>query len=149
MGPLTKPSAAKGESLLWVMAMIAFAIYYSNYMVAPLIPAFSREFSVPAYQLGWVIPGYLIPYGISTLVYGALSDWWGRARTLAILLCFAAATMIVVSYAGSWRTLIIARMLSGVGCGGIVTIALAIIGDRYPYALQGCPMGRIDRKSVV
>lgn len=143
MGPLTKPSAAKGESLLWVMAMIAFAIYYSNYMVAPLIPAFSREFSVPAYQLGWVIPGYLIPYGISTLVYGALSDWWGRARTLAILLCFAAATMIVVSYAGSWRTLIIARMLSGVGCGGIVTIALAIIGDRYPYAIQGCPMGRM------
>jgi predicted MFS family arabinose efflux permease len=125
------------------MAAIAFAVYYSNYMVAPLIPAFAREFSVPADQLGWLIPGYLIPYGISTLVYGALSDWWGRAGTLAALLCFAAATMIMVSFAGSWRTLIIARILSGVGCGGIVTIALAIVGDRYPYAIQGRPMGRM------
>ena len=59
------------------MASIAFAIFYGNYMVAPLIPAFSNEFSVAAQQLGWVVPGYLIPYGISTLVYGAWSDWWG------------------------------------------------------------------------
>jgi predicted MFS family arabinose efflux permease len=140
---LTEPSATNDEVQLWVMATLAFAVFYSNYMVAPLIPAFSREFAVPAYQLGWLIAGYLIPYGISTLVYGALSDWWGRARTLVALLCFATTTMLMVSFAGSWRTLIAARILSGVGCGGIVTIALAIVGDRYPYAVQGRPMGRM------
>src|ERR1700733_12176489 len=51
--------------------------------------------------------------------------------------------MLMVSFAGSWRTLIAARILSGVGHGGIVTIALAIVGDRYPYAIQGRPMGRM------
>jgi predicted MFS family arabinose efflux permease len=51
--------------------------------------------------------------------------------------------MLLVSFAGSWRTLVVARILSGVGCGGIVTIALAIVGDRYPYAVQGRPMGRM------
>lgn len=98
---------------------------------------------MPAYQLGWLIAGYLIPYGISTLIYGVLSDWWGRARTLVALLCFATTTMLMVSFAGSWRTLVVARILSGVGCGGIVTISLAIVGDRYPYAVQGSPMGRM------
>jgi hypothetical protein len=64
------PAAAENnESQLRVMAVIAFAVFYSNYMVAPLIPALSREFSVTAYQMGWLIPGFLIPYGISTLVY--------------------------------------------------------------------------------
>ena len=29
------------------------------------------------------------------------------------------------------------------GCGGIVTIALAVVGDRYPYEIQGRPMGRM------
>jgi predicted MFS family arabinose efflux permease len=143
MGTLTESSTANNESQLWVLATIAFAVFYSNYMVAPLIPAFSREFSVPAYQLGGLIAGYLISYGISTLVYGALSDWWGRAPTLVVLLCFATVTMMMVSLAGSWRTLIVARILLGVGCGGIVTIALAIVGDRYPYAIQGRPMGRM------
>ncbi len=125
------------------MAVIAFAVFYSNYMMAPLIPALSREFSVSPYQLGWLIPGFLIPYGISTLVYGALSDRWGRIPVLVTLLCFAAATMMLLSIAGSWRTLLAARILSGVGCGGIVTIALAIVGDRYPYEVQGRPMGRM------
>lgn len=128
---------------LWVMATLAFTIFYSNYMAAPLIPAFSREFSVSANQLNWLIAGYLIPYGILTLVYGALSDWWGRAPVLVVLLCFAATTMLMISFAGSWRALVVARILSGVGCGGIVTITLTIVGDRYPYAIQGCPMGRM------
>jgi predicted MFS family arabinose efflux permease len=125
------------------MAGIACAVFYSNYMVPPLIPALSREFSVTAYQLGWLIPGFLIPYGISTLVYGALSDRWGRLPLLVLLLFFAATTMTLLSLAMSWRTLIIARILSGVGCGGIVTIALAAVGDHYPYEVQGRPMGRM------
>ena len=136
-------STGNDDAQLRVMATLAFAVFYSNYMVAPLIPTFSRQFSVPVTQLSWLIVGYLIPYGISTLVYGALSDWWGRIPTLVTVLCFAATTMLLVSFAGSWRTLVVARMLSGLGCGGIVTIALAIVGDRYPYGIQGRPMGRM------
>jgi len=141
MGTLREAGTTGNELHLWVMASIAFAIFYGNYMVAPLISEFSNEFSVPAHQLGWLIPGYLIPYGISTLVYGAWSDWWGRAPALRALLCFAAATMILVSLSASWRTLIATRILSGVGCGGIVTIAISIVEDRYPYSVQGHPMG--------
>src|ERR1700722_9675988 len=140
---MAEAATANNESQLWVMAAVAFAVVYSNYMVPPLMPAFSREFSVTAYQLGWLIPGFLISYGISTLVYGALSDRWGRFPVLVTLLCFATTTMIAVSFAGSWRTLIMARILSGVGCGGIVTIALAVVGDRYPYEVQGRPMSRM------
>jgi predicted MFS family arabinose efflux permease len=140
---MAEASTANNESQLWVMAAVAFAVVYSNYMVAPLVPALSRQFSVTAYQLGWLIPGFLIPYGMSTLVYGALSDRWGRTPMLVTLLCFAATTMVTVSFAMSWRTLLIARILSGVGCGGIVTISLAAVGDRYPYAVQGRPMGRM------
>ena len=95
--------AKNDESQLRLMAVIAFAVVYSNYMMAPLIPALSREFSVSPYQLGWLIPGFLIPYGISTLVYGALSDRWGRTPVLVTLLCFATATMVLLSFAGSWR----------------------------------------------
>jgi predicted MFS family arabinose efflux permease len=114
------------ESQLWVMAAIAFAVFYSKHMMAPLVPALSHEFSVSPYELGWLIPGFLIPYGVSTLVYGAVSDRWGRTPVLVTLLCFATLTMMLVSFAGSWRTLLIARILFGVGCGGIVTISLAI-----------------------
>ena len=121
------------ESQLWLMAAISFVVFYSNYMVPPLIPALSREFSVSPYQLGWLIPGFLYPLwhfdAHLRSVIGSLGTN-SRARNSSPLSVTPA--MMMVSFAGSWRTLIIARILSGVGCGGIVTISLAVVGDRYP-----------------
>ena len=128
---------------LWTMAAIAFLVFYGNYMVAPLVPTLSREFRVTPYQLGWLIPGYSIAYGIATLVYGVLSDLRGRIPVLRILLLLASLTTLLVSFATTARELIIFRILCGVGCGGMATIALAFIGDRYPYSVQGRPMGKI------
>ena len=48
---VTEPFATNDKVQLWVMATLAFAVFYSNYMVAPLLPAFSKEFAVPAYHL--------------------------------------------------------------------------------------------------
>jgi len=128
---------------LWAMGAIAVLVFYSNYMVAPLIPAFSREFAVFPDALGWLVPGFSIAYGISTLVYGALSDRFGRTPVLLTLLPFASVTTLMISFAVTAQQLVTLRILSGVGSGGIVTIALASIGDRYPYAVQGRPMGII------
>ncbi|HWO32434.1 MAG TPA: MFS transporter, partial [Candidatus Acidoferrum sp.] len=125
------------------MSAIAFLVFYSNYMVAPLIPAFSREFAVPPNGLGWLVPGFSIAYGVSTLIYGVLSDRFGRTPVLLILLPFASLMALMISFATTARELITLRILSGIGSGGIVTIALTSIGDQYPYVVQGRPMGRI------
>jgi predicted MFS family arabinose efflux permease len=125
------------------MAAIAFLVYYGNYMVAPLVPTFSHEFGVTPYRLGWLVPGYSIAYGLATLGYGVLSDLRGRIPVLRILLLLASLTSLLVSSATTARELIIFRILCGVGCGGMATIALAFIGDRYPYSVQGRPMGKI------
>ena len=135
--------AGNAQCPIWGMATVAFLVFYANYMVAPLIPAFSQEFGVTPYQLGWLVPGFSIAYGISTLLYGILSDLFGRVPVLLILLLFASLTTMMISFATTARELTTLRILSGIGSGGLVTIALAFIGDRYPYAIQGRPMGKI------
>jgi predicted MFS family arabinose efflux permease len=125
------------------MAAIAFLVFYSNYMIAPLIPALARGFGVHPYSLKWLIPGFSALYGVATLLYGALSDRFGRYPVLRVLLVFAAATTVSLSFAMSARQLLLLRLLSAAGTGGIATIALSIIGDLYPYAVQGRPMGRM------
>jgi MFS family permease len=136
-------ATAEDSIELWTMAAIAFLVYYGNYMVAPLVPTFSHEFGVTPYRLGWLVPGYSIAYGLATLGYGVLSDLRGRIPVLRILLLLASLTSLLVSSATTARELIIFRILCGVGCGGMATIALAFIGDRYPYSVQGRPMGKI------
>jgi MFS family permease len=97
------------------MSAIALLVFYSNYMVAPLIPAFSREFAVLPDALGWLVPGFSIAYGVSTLFYGALADRFGRGAVLLILLPFASLTTLMISFATAATELVTLRILSGIG----------------------------------
>jgi len=133
----------RGDDELWTMAAIAFLVFYSNSMIAPLIPALARGFGVRALDLKWLIPGFSMLYGTATLFYGLISDRFGRYPVLRVLLGFAAVITLSLSFATNAHQLVFLRLLSGAGTGGIVTIALSIIGDRYPYAVQGRPMGRM------
>jgi predicted MFS family arabinose efflux permease len=143
VAPMSASDSFRRDDELWAMAAIAFLVFYSNSMVAPLIPALARGFGVRAFDLKWLIPGFSMLYGTATLFYGLLSDRFGRYPVLRVLLSFAAVSTSSLSFVTSARELVFLRLLSGAGTGGIVTIALSIIGDRYPYAVQGRPMGRM------
>ena len=143
VAPISASDSRRGDDELWSLAAIAFLVFYSNSMIAPLIPALVRGFGVHAVDLKWLIPGFSMLYGTATLFYGLVSDRFGRYPVLRFLLGFAAVTTLPLSFATSAREFVFLRLLSGAGTGGIVTIALSIIGDRYPYAVQGRPMGRM------
>jgi MFS family permease len=77
------------ERLLRVLSAATFLIFFQAYMVAPLIPHLSDVFVVSSQTIGLIVPAYMIPYGVSTLFYGLLSDRLGRRRImLASLLAF-------------------------------------------------------------
>jgi MFS family permease len=84
-------------------------------MVAPLIPHLSAVFTVSGQTIGLIVPAYMIPYGVSTLFYGLLSDRLGRRRVmLASLLAFVILTALTAT-AQSAAQLILWRLLTGPG----------------------------------
>lgn len=132
---------SKRERLLRVLAGITFLIFFQAYMVAPMIPRLSAVFGVSAQRIGLAVPAYLIPYGLSTLFYGVLSDAMGRRRIiLASLTAFAILTALTAS-AGSANQVILWRLLTGIGASGVVPLALALIGNLFPYEQRGRPLG--------
>ena len=125
------------------MAAIAFLIFFSTAVFPPLLPSLAREFAVGPLDFKWLVPGFSIVYGTTTLAYGVLSDRFGRTVILKRLLILAAGAMAILSCAATAQQLMLFRTLSGFATGGIVTISLSIIGDRYPYLIQGRPMGKM------
>jgi EmrB/QacA subfamily drug resistance transporter len=77
----------------------------------------------------WATTAYLITSTVSTPLYGKLSDIFGRRPLyLAAILIFLAGSV----YAGSVHSmteLAIARGIQGLGAGGLLALALTIIGD--------------------
>jgi len=105
----TPPDGVSGPGELRTIAAIAFLIFYSNYMVAPLIPVLARAFGVHSYDLKWLIPGFSMRDEGATLLYGILSDRFGRYPVLRILLGFAAASTMSLSFAGNAHQLVLLR----------------------------------------
>jgi predicted MFS family arabinose efflux permease len=134
-------SADARERLLQVLSAATFLIFFQAYMVAPLIPRLSTMFLVSGQMIGLIVPAYMIPYGVSTLFYGLLSDRLGRRRImLASLLTFVILTALTAT-AHSAAQLILWRLLTGLGASGVVPLALALMGQLFPYEERGRPLG--------
>ncbi len=110
-------------------------------MVAPLIPRLASVFGESVEKIGFIVPAYLIPYGIATLFYGALSNRIERQRIIFgslvafILLTFA------TGFVDSAAQMMVIRLLTGLGASGVVPLALIFIGDIFPYQERGRPLG--------
>ena len=129
------------ERLLRMLAAATFIIFFQAYMVAPIIPALSNTFGTSVETVGLIVPAYLIPYGIATLAYGLLADRLGIHRVMFTSLAAFAALTILTATAHSIEQLALWRMATGIGAGGVVPLALALVGRLYPYEQRGRPLG--------
>ncbi|HWE92158.1 MAG TPA: MFS transporter [Pseudonocardiaceae bacterium] len=80
----------------------------------------------------WATTAYLITATISTPLYGKLSDLYGRKPFfLAAIMIFIVGS-IACTFATSMYFLAAFRAFQGLGAGGLMSLALAIIGDVVP-----------------
>ena len=139
--PTVSISPAQREGLIQTLAAATFLIFFQAYMVAPLIPRLSHSFRVSEQFIGLMVPAYMIPYGLSTLFYGLLSDRLGRRRIMLGSLAAFILLTLTTATARSAPQILWWRLLTGLGASGVVPLALALIGDLFPYEQRGRPLG--------
>lgn len=131
VGGVTDAEKGGRTRLLRVTAAATFLIFFQAFMVAPILPRLADLFHVSVTTMGLIVPAYLIPYGLATLVYGPLSDRVGRGpiivSSLLAFLVLTAATAAV----GLMPALLALRLLTGLGASGVVPIALALVSDLF------------------
>jgi predicted MFS family arabinose efflux permease len=129
------------ERLLRMLAAVTFLIFFQAYMVAPIIPALSRTFSTSVQTVALIVPAYLIPYGMATLVYGPLADRFGVSRVISASLTAFTVLTIGTATARSVEKIAAWRLLTGLGASGVVPLALVLVGRLFPYEQRGRPLG--------
>lgn len=129
------------ERLLWLLSAATFFIFFQAYMVAPIIPRLSVIFAEPIQSIGLIVPAYLVPYGVATLVYGFMADRVGLWRIMIGSLGAFAVLTALTATARSVEMLAFWRVLTGLGASGVVPLALVLVGRLYPYERRGRPLG--------
>src|ERR671935_6268 len=88
-------------------------------------------------HLAWVTSAYLLAQTAVTPLYGKLGDLYGRKRVLqsAVVLFLAGSALCGLS--ASMDELIAFRAVQGLGGGGLIVLAQAVIGDIVPPPERG------------
>ncbi len=88
-------------------------------------------------DLSWVVIAYLLAATIAAPLYGHLGDRFGRRRMLLGALTVFTAASLACAVAPSLLLLIAARAAQGLGGGGLMTLAQALIGEHVSPRERG------------
>ncbi len=100
-------------------------------IVSTALPAIAASLEAVE-RIAWVVVAYLIATAIAAPVYGRLGDAFGRRRLLLVSLGVSMTGSLLCALATSIEMLVAARVLQGLGGGGLISLSQALIGQTVP-----------------
>lgn len=92
-------------------------------------------------HMSWVITAYILASTVMMPVYGKISDLFGRKPVLLAAIVLFVGGSIVGAVAQTIGWLILARVIQGLGGGGLIILSQAAIADVVPARERGKYMG--------
>ncbi|MBB6732500.1 MDR family MFS transporter [Cohnella zeiphila] len=80
---------------------------------------------------GWVTGIYMLTMTSFMPILGKLADLYGRKRIYMVSMGLFIAGSLVSGFAGSMPVLLLGRGIQGIGAGGLMPLAMVIVGDTF------------------
>ena len=109
-------------------------------LLATATPVISRDLG-GLRDTSWLAVAYLLASVVTVPLYGQLGDRFGRRRVLVGAITLFSLGSLACGLATSLGLLIAARVLQGLGGGGLMTLSQALIGEVVPPRLRARNQG--------
>ncbi|WGO94699.1 MDR family MFS transporter [Pseudomonas viciae] len=116
------------RSVLVALMLAIFLGALDQTIVAVSMPAISAQFKDVS-LLAWVISGYMVAMTVAVPIYGKLGDLYGRRPLMLLGMGLFTLASLFCGLAQNMEQLVLARILQGIGAGGMISVSQAIIGD--------------------
>ncbi len=123
------PDRSVRPAPLWLLALITFSGTLAMHVFVPALPLAALDLGASAGSLQLTISFYILGLAFGQLVYGPLSDRFGRRPVLVVGLTIYTLASIAAALAQGAGALIAIRLLQALGgCAGLV-LGRAIVRD--------------------
>jgi DHA1 family bicyclomycin/chloramphenicol resistance-like MFS transporter len=120
-----------------LLALLTALGPFSVDMYLASLPDIGRSLSASPAAVQLTLSVYLVGYAVGQLVYGPLSDRFGRRPVLLISLAGYCAASLACALAPTIELLLLARACQALGSSGAIVIARAVVRDLYEGARAG------------
>ena len=128
MAPPTQMSHAEVRTIFFGLMLACFLAALNQTIIATALPTMGRHFG-DFENLPWLVTSYLLTSTVVSTLYGKLSDIHGRRLMMLTAVGLFVAGSIACAVAPNMWALILGRALQGIGGGGILPLAQAVIAD--------------------
>jgi EmrB/QacA subfamily drug resistance transporter len=132
---LCEPKAAGAQGNTKVLAASSLGsclVFVSSAVVTVALAAIGRDMRLSPLELQWVMNAELLPLAALTLVAGALGDRFGQKRIFLAGIVLYGLGASATAFAPSFASLIVGRLLQGVGEAAILPNGLSVLGQAFP-----------------
>jgi DHA1 family bicyclomycin/chloramphenicol resistance-like MFS transporter len=106
-------------------------------MYLPSFPEIGRQLSASPATVQLTLSLYLAAYAVGQIIYGPLSDRYGRIPVLRFALAIYCVASAACALAPNIEMLLVARAVQALGSSGAIVLARAIVRDLYSGARAG------------
>lgn len=141
-----KPHAPSHESkrgliLLFIGLMLSMLLSaLSQTVLSAAMPTMVGELG-GVEQMLWIMTAYMLGSTITMPIYGKLGDLIGRKSLMVTAILLFMAGSVVGALSVDMTTMIVSRVIQGLGGGGLIILSQAIIADVVPARQRGKYMG--------
>ena len=128
----------------WTLGAMCFALFMimlDNTVVNVALPSIQQDLGASISGLEWTINGYTLSFAVLLATGGRLGDIFGRRRMFLIGVVIFALSSATAGLAPDETSLVISRVVQGVGAALMMPGTLSIITDAFPAHERGKAMG--------
>ncbi|EMQ98518.1 DHA2 family efflux MFS transporter permease subunit [Paeniglutamicibacter gangotriensis] len=126
---------------LWALVIGFFMILVDSTIVSTAMPAIMHGLDTDINGVIWVNSAYLLAFAVPLLITGRLGDRFGPRTIYLIGLVIFTLSSLWCGLAPDVTTLIIARVVQGLGASLMSPQTMTFITRMFPYARRGAAMG--------
>jgi len=124
----------KGNLLTFTVALLAMLAPFSVDTYLPSFTALGEAFQITPEALQQSISLYMVGFAATTLIYGSLSDSFGRRNVIIVALLFYIVSSFGCFLAQDYTTFLLMRVGQGLSASAGMVVGRAVIRDHFEGA---------------
>jgi len=133
----------KKNKLILILGIMSFLANGDNYAAAPLIINIASDLNLTLSVAAMSVTAYMLSFGIFTLIFGPLSDRYGKVKIINIAALGTAIFSMLGALSFNLPSLIFFRAMNGAFAAGIFPVTMALVGQSFDDANRHKALGKV------